>query len=80
MSIFTAHAVDCESCGRTIGKTAGHNVTDTYRVLCSRCLNTRNLHSLWWPNCPHTWHDNFDHIRYVLSTRGAVSRLLAGLR
>lgn len=67
---------ECQACHRTIGKNAGHNVTDHGRVMCSRCLNHRDLHSDWWPDCPHSWHDNFDHIRRIGSTRAAIAHQL----
>ncbi len=63
-----APAFDCAACGRRIGKTAGHNLTDDGRVLCGRCLGTRRLHASLYPNCPVAWHDLFDHARGVAGT------------
>lgn len=68
----------CESCGHAISTNTGHNITDHGRLICSRCLNRRNLHSDRWPDCPHTWHDNYDHIRHVIGTRAAAAHLLGG--
>jgi hypothetical protein len=71
-----APAFDCAACGRRIGKTAGHNLTDDGRVLCGRCLGTRRLHARLYPDCPVAWHDLFDHARGVAGTRAGVAAAL----
>ncbi len=71
-----APAFDCAACGRRIGKTAGHNLLDDGRVLCSRCLGTRRLHRDLYPGCPVAWHDLFDHARGVAATRAGVAAAL----
>lgn len=67
-----APPLDCAACAQTIGKWAGHNLTDDLRVLCSRCLFRRDLHRTFWPDCPLRWHDVFDHTKSVASTRAGV--------
>lgn len=71
-----APAFDCAACGRRIGKTAGHNLTDDGRVMCTRCLGTRRLHRDLYPECPVAWHDLFDHARGVAGTRAGVAAVL----
>ncbi len=55
-----APAFDCASCGRRIGKTATHHLIGGSGVVCSRCL-TRPAHARLFPDCPHRWHDVYDH-------------------
>ena len=71
-----APAFDCAACGRRIGKTAGHNLLDDGRVLCSRCLGTKALHRDLYPGCPMAWHDLFGHARGVAGTRAGVAAAL----
>ncbi len=51
---------DCANCGRRIGKTATHYLTEGNQVACSRCL-TRPAHASLFPDCPEAWHDTLDH-------------------
>jgi hypothetical protein len=55
-----APAFDCAHCGRRIGQTASHWLTEGNRVLCARCLG-RAAHADLYPDCEHRWHDVLDH-------------------
>lgn len=68
-----APALDCTACGRTIGKRSGHNLTDDGRVMCSRCIFKAPLHASLWPDCTEQWHDVFNHLCSVSSTRAGVA-------
>lgn len=68
-----APALDCSACGRTIGKRAGHSITEDNRVICTRCLGDKRLHGVFWPECPDTWHDMYDHTPSVCGTRAGVA-------
>lgn len=70
----------CETCRRTLQEDAAHNITEDGHLMCSRCMNRRNMHSEWWPECPRSWHDNFDHMKHVMADRITAARILAGLR
>ncbi len=70
-----APAFDCASCGRRIGKRAGHNLTDDSRVVCCRCLD-RNAHARMYPGCEVSWHDMHDHLRHVVGTRAGIAAVL----
>lgn len=67
---------NCHACHRPLGAEEGHNLTDDLRIICYRCLIDSPLHPEWYPNCPSTWHDMFDHIRYVSGNRASVAMLL----
>jgi len=71
-----APPLDCEACGRTIGKRAGHNATADLRIICTKCLWKRHLHSEWFPDCPERWHDMQDHAKYVAGTRAGLAAAL----
>lgn len=71
-----APALDCSRCGRTVGKRRGHSLTEDNRVLCVRCLWDRRLHADYWPDCPESWHDAFDHTPYVVGTRAGIAAVL----
>ncbi len=71
-----APAFDCAACGRRIGKTAGHNLLEDGRVLCTRCLGTKRSHPSLFPDCPVAWHDLHDHARSVAGTRAGVAAVL----
>lgn len=66
----------CAGCGRIIGKSRAHSLTDDHRVLCSRCLADRRLHPRMWPDCPEDWHDCHDHVTSVAGTRAGVAAVL----
>ena len=55
-----APAHDCAECGRRLGKGGGHNIVGR-AVLCVRCIDRRQLHAKYHPDCPHIWHDLYDH-------------------
>lgn len=71
-----APALDCHACRKTIPKRRGHNLTEDNHVLCMTCLGDKRLHSSLWPDCPHTWHDNYDHTPSVAGTRAGVAAVL----
>lgn len=74
---WPAPALDCAACGRVIGKTAAHNVTDDMRVLCSRCLTGgQRKHAAFFPGCEVPWHDMHDHLKHVAGTRAGAAAAL----
>lgn len=76
MPMTPAPPLDCSACHRTIGKRAGHNLTEDRRLLCTKCLFNRKLHPVYWPACPEAWHDMFDHTSHVSGTRAGMASLL----
>jgi hypothetical protein len=57
-----APALRCDQCGKRIGRRRLHCVLgDGARLLCSRCLSRRELHAVYYPDCPVRWHDMYDH-------------------
>jgi len=76
MSMTTAPPLDCVACDGTIAKRRGHNLTDDGRVLCSPCLFVKANHARLWPSCDVDWHDVFDHLVCVSSTRAGIAARL----
>jgi hypothetical protein len=66
---------NCQTCEKLISPT-GHYITKDHHVLCFECTDTPALHSHLWRDCEETWHDPWDHIRYLLASREATSRIL----
>ena len=71
-----APPLDCAVCARTIGKRAGHHLTEDRRILCTRCIHRQEVHARLWPGCAHVWHDALDHTPTVAGTRAAIARIL----
>jgi predicted amidophosphoribosyltransferase len=69
-----APPLNCAHCGRRIGKTAGHFLTEGERLLCSRCL-TKTVHAELFPDCPKRWHDPLDHLECTGTRAGIAHRL-----
>lgn len=63
---------DCAACGRHMGKTAPHFLTDDERVVCRRCLVHREAHARLYPSCP-AGHDMHDHLLST-GTRAGLAR------
>ena len=67
----------CVSCGRTIGKSGGHNVLDDGRIVCSSCLLTgARGHARLFPDCSDAWHDPGDHALQVGGTSAGTAAAL----
>ena len=67
-----APALRCDECGKRIGRRRLHFVlTDGARLLCGRCTERRDLHAVYFPHCPKSWHDLYDH-DLRLATRAAA--------
>ena len=69
-----APAFNCARCGRHIGKTASHCLTEGGRVLCTRCLG-RDAHADLFPDCGVRWHDVHDHDG-SLGSRAGIAAVL----
>lgn len=67
---------NCQTCEKQISPT-GHYITKDHHVLCFECTDTPALHSHLWPDCEETWHDPWDHIRYVLASRATTAHILS---
>lgn len=73
-----APALRCDECGKRIGIRRGHHVlSDGEILLCGGCRTSysagrgRGMHSKYYPDCPDSWHDMFDHPGH-LATRAAA--------
>ncbi len=76
-----AEPFDCAVCGRRIGKTNTHYITETRKVLCPRCSvyamkSTTPAHAQLYPDCPVAWHDLWDHT-FTSATRAGARWMLA---
>lgn len=71
----------CESCSRRIGRQRTHYVVNTSPpcVLCGRCIGLQRAHARLWPECPHLWHDAWDHAMVSASRAAANRRLVDGI-
>ena len=67
---------NCDHCNKRIPE-GGHYITKDHHVLCFECTDTPAVHPHLWPNCEDTWHDPWDHIRYILATRKTTAHILA---
>jgi DNA-directed RNA polymerase subunit RPC12/RpoP len=67
---------NCQTCQKQIPPN-GHYITRDHYVLCFECTDTPALHSHLWPECEDTWHDPWDHIRYLLASRAATAHILS---
>lgn len=67
--------LDCHACGRRIGRDRRHSIVRGSFVLCMACMEIKNLHAVYHPDCPVPWHDMFDH-GSILATRGGANRVL----
>ncbi|MBX7434167.1 hypothetical protein JDV09_18895 [Mycobacterium sp. Y57] len=59
-----APALPCSHCGRTIAKRRGHLTFDGTVLLCGKCVEAptpQAAHARHYPDCPHRWHDMWDH-------------------
>ena len=74
---LTAPPFDCAACARRIGRDRTHYQLSKVGnpVVCIRCAETRTLHSKFFPDCPHQWHDLFDHLDRV-GTRAGIAAAL----
>jgi hypothetical protein len=48
-------------------------------ILCLRCMDAptpREAHARWYPDCPRTWHDMYDHHEHAWGSRAAIALLL----
>ena len=76
--VTAAPPLDCAVCGKTIGRTATHALTATGVVLHQRCLeggrdySSKRVHARIYPDCPHPWHDMYDH-RSITGTRAGIA-------
>jgi hypothetical protein len=66
-----APALRCDECGKRIGRRRLHFVTASAHLLCGSCLDKRQLHTKYYPDCPENWHDMYDH-GGQLATRAAA--------
>ena len=69
--------MNCHGCHRRIGAKKTHYLIDALPgPLCIRCLNDRDMHRAFFPDCDHRWHDMQDHGPVVFATRAAANRLV----
>ena len=71
--------LDCDWCGRRIGRRRWHRIVAGAFVICLRCADRRGreLHGALYPHCSESWHDLGDHA-LLLATRGGAWRVLIG--
>jgi hypothetical protein len=76
-------ALHCYNCHRPIGSRRCHILVKRVAVmLCLDCVGARQLHTDFIPECPHPWHDLYDHPdEYILATnrRAAIKMLCDAL-
>lgn len=70
-----AEPFNCHHCRRLIGQRRTHLIVNGH-VLCIRCMEKRELHPIYWPDCPEAWHDMYDH-GLTFATRAAAQWTLA---
>jgi late competence protein required for DNA uptake (superfamily II DNA/RNA helicase) len=61
-----APALRCDECGKRIGKPRTHFIPASENLLCPSCMvltrsGSVRLHAKYYPDCPETWHDMWDH-------------------
>jgi hypothetical protein len=76
----------CAACRRWIGKrslillgikTAPHRAAPL--ALCVPCMDRPDpqaAHARWYPDCPHAWHDIYDHHDHATGTRAGIAAVL----
>lgn len=69
--------LQCQSCQRRIGARASHIlIGEPPTLLCVSCLSDRRSHGRYFPDCPHHWHDMYDHRPLRFATKAAAHRVL----
>lgn len=81
MTMTPAPAFDCSQCGRRLSKQRTHvYVPATDSVWCLGCFSphvggSRPVHARIYTDCPHSWHDMYDHPS-ATGTRAGIAALL----
>ena len=70
-----AQPMPCHDCGRIIGARK-HHILSGLSLRCYECFTWPGKHAEAFPNCPHEWHDMYDH-GTRLATRAAAAHILA---
>jgi hypothetical protein len=72
-----APALRCDECRRRLGKQATHFViAGGEYLLCQACMTgsrgrSQRLHGKYYPECPESWHEMFDHEKSFATRAGA---------
>jgi hypothetical protein len=73
-------ALHCYKCEKPIGAKRCHLVMKRAAVvICSECTwpGTRELHAEFFPDCPHSWHDLYDHCdEHIMATNRRIAILV----
>lgn len=75
----------CRACRRWIAKTrslvllSADDPGEDPVTLCLPCMDRPSpaaAHARWHPDCPHAWHDMYDHCGHATGTRAGIAAYL----